>query len=640
MSTDADPDRARGALARGLPRRLRSRTAAFAHDLIMVPMAWFCAYWLRYDLETIPEAFLERALLLCPLVLVIQGAVFWYFGLYRGVWRFASVHDLIRISKAVLAGVAVLAVLVFLLTRMQYVPRSVLPLYAGLLFGLLGGSRLLYRWTKDHKLAHLTARRALIIGSGDAAEILIRDLLRRRERPYLPVALVDDNPGRQGREIHGVRVVGTVEDVPDLTRTLDVDLVLIAIPSVTPRQMRRVVTICEQAGVPFRTLPPLHHLVSGEVTVSVLRDVSIEDLLGRDPVSLDWTQLRAEIAGRRVLVTGGAGSIGSELCRQIVALAPARLVVLDKSESALFEVEHELGQHLGPEQLRIHLGDVCDPAMLDQIMRQHRPQLVFHAAAYKQVPMLEANLREATRNNVFGTRCVARAAIAHQCETFVLISTDKAVNPTNVMGASKRIAEIVCRDLGANAATRFVTVRFGNVLGSVGSVVPRFRQQIEAGGPVTVTHPEVARYFMTITEACQLIVQSALLGTGNEIFVLDMGESIRIRYLAEQMIRLSGRVPGEDIEIVYTGLRPGEKMNEELFHHDESLTATNHSKILRARTRDVERARVDALLARLEAACERFDEPAIEVALSELVPEFQRMVPATGDNVVQLGQRT
>ena len=621
-----------------LPRHLRSRAAAFAHDLVMVPVAWFGAYWLRYNLESIPAPFFERAMLLSPLVLAAQGVVFWYFGLYRGVWRFASVPDLMRIAKAVLAGVAVLAVLVFLLTRMQYVPRSVLPLYAGLLFGLLGGPRLLYRWTKDHKLENLTARRALVIGSGDAAEILLRDMLRRRDRPYVPVALVDDNPGRQGREIHGIRVLGAVEDVPELARTLDVELVLIAIPSVTARQMRRVVEICERAGVPFRTLPPLRDLVSGEVTVNALREVSIEDLLGRAPVSLDWDQMRSQVAGRRVLVTGGAGSIGSELCRQIATLSPARLVVLDKSESGLFEVEHELGARLGPDQLRIHLGDVCDAAMLGSVMSDHRPQLVFHAAAYKQVPMLETHVREAARNNVLGTRRLALAAIEHRCETFVLISTDKAVNPTNVMGATKRVAEMVCRDLGARAATRFVTVRFGNVLGSAGSVVPRFRRQIEAGGPVTVTHPEVTRYFMTITEACQLIVQSAMLGSGSEIFVLDMGEPVRIRYLAEQMILLSGRAPGEDIEIVYTGLRSGEKMNEELFHHDESLTATTHSKILRARTREVEHARVESVLARLEDASERFDEAAIEAALTELVPEFERMPPASVDNVVHLPQ--
>ena len=620
-------------------RHLRSRAAALTHDLLMIPVAWFGAYWLRYNLETIPEPFFDTAVTLLPLVVAVQGGVFGYFGLYRGVWRFASIPDLMRIGKAVIAGVGSVAVLVFLLTRMEFVPRSVLPLYAGLLFGLLGGPRLAYRWLKDHRLSRLTARRALVVGSGEAAELLVRDMLRSREEPFVPVAIVDDNPRRQGREIHGVRVVGMVQDVPELVSALEADLILIAIPSVTAKQMRRVVETCEGTGVEFRTLPPIHDLVSGQVTVNALREVSIEDLLGREPVTLDWAQIRAAITGRTVLVTGGAGSIGSELCRQIATLSPGELLVLDKSEPGLFEIEHELGAILPPGRLGVYLGDVCDPAMTRRILSRHRPEIVFHAAAYKQVPMLESQVREAARNNVLGTHNLATAAIEHQCTAFVLISTDKAVNPTNVMGASKRVAEILCQDLSGASETRFITVRFGNVLGSAGSVVPRFRSQIEAGGPVTVTHPEVTRYFMTITEACQLILQSTVLGDGDEIFVLDMGEPIKIRYLAEQMILLSGRTPEEDIEIVHIGLRPGEKMHEELFHRDESLTATAHSKILRARYRKADSNRVAASRKRLATACEQFDEAAIRAVLGELVPEFQRDPAERSEKVIALGKR-
>jgi len=620
-------------------RHFRSRVAAFTHDIVMIPGAWFGAYWLRYNLGPIPDAFIGQAFVLLPLIVVVQGVVFWYFGLYRGVWRFASIPDFLRIAKAVMVGAAASAVLIFLLTRMQYVPRSVLPLYAVLLFGFLGVPRLVYRWLKDHKLYHPTGRRTLIVGSGEGAEMLVRDLLRQRSHEYKPVALVDDSPSRQGREIHGIRVVGTVADIPSVAKALEVELILIAIPSVTSKQMRRLVELCEAARVPFRTLPPITDLVSGQVTVNELRPVSIEDLLGREPVRLDWEEIRRSIQGRRVLVTGGAGSIGSELCRQIAPLAPATLAVVDKSEVDLYRIEQELGSKVPrATAFEARLADVCDRAAVEHLMRAFAPEIVFHAAAYKHVPMLETQAREAVRNNVFGTGNVAHAAIEHEVEAFVLISTDKAVNPTNVMGASKRAAEILCQGFGGAGGTRFLTVRFGNVLGSTGSVVPLFREQIERGGPVTVTHPEVERYFMTTSEACQLILQAAVLGRGGEIFVLDMGEPVHIRWLAEQMILLSGRTPGEDIEIVYTGLRRGEKMREELFHEEERLTATAHSKILQAHYRALERPRIEALLERLEAACERFDEPAIERLLVSLVPEFRRAERREReDNVVPLG---
>ena len=604
-------------------RHFRSRIAAVIHDVVMIPIAWVGAYWLRYNLGTVPDPFLDRALILIPAIVVVQGLIFYSFGLYRGVWRFASIADFLRIAKAVLVGVTVCGMLLFLTTRMQYVPRSVPILYGVLLFGFLGVPRLIYRWLKDHKLSAKTGQRTLIVGSGQGAEMLIRDLLRHRDHAYRPVALVDDSPSRQGREIHGVRVVGTLEQLPDLVTALAVDLVLIAIPSVTAKEMRRVVEICGRCSVPFRTLPRMEDLVSGQVTLQELREVLIEDLLGREPVQLGWSEITATVSGQCVLVTGGAGSIGSELCRQIARLKPRELIIFDKSEYDLYRIERELSGWMAPATLVLRLGDVCDAAAVNNVFKTYRPSLVFHAAAYKHVPLLETQAREAVRNNVFGTGNVIAAAGRHGCGTFVFISTDKAVNPTSVMGASKRVAEILCQEASREGPTRYITVRFGNVLGSAGSVVPLFHSQIAAGGPVTVTHPEVTRFFMTITEACQLIMQAATLGGNGTILVLDMGEPIKIRYLAEQMIRLSGKTPDEDIEITYSGLRPGEKLYEELFHRDESVSATGHSKILRARHRHQDRLRLQKALSRLEVVCSNYDAGAVESLLHELVPEFQ-----------------
>lgn len=604
-------------------RHLRSRIVAFGHDVAVIPLAWLGAYWIRYNLGEIPAPFMERALQLLPLVVFVQAIIFWYFGLYRGIWRFASMPDFVRIGKAVLAGAALCSILFFLLVRMQYVPRSAWILYVVLLSAMLGVPRLAYRWLKDHKLREVPGRRTLIVGSGQAAEMLIRDLFRHQAHGYLPVALVDDSPRRQGREIHGVRVVGTVDDVPRVVSELNVELVLIAIPSVTSRQMRRVVESCGRSGVAVRTLPRLEDLVSGQVTVSELREVFIEDLLGREPVNLEWAGVRSAVQDQVVLVTGGAGSIGSELCRQIARLRPNKLVVFDKSEFGLFSIQQQFQTLLPSSDLVLRLGDICDTSAVDAAFRAYRPSLVFHAAAYKHVPMLETHAREAVHNNVLGTRNVIAAAKSHACDTFVFISTDKAVNPTSIMGASKRVAEILCQEAARQGSTRFVTVRFGNVLGSAGSVVPLFRDQILSGGPVTVTHPEVTRFFMTISEASQLILQAAALEGSDAIYVLDMGEPIEVRYLAEQMIRLSGKIPGEDIEVVYTGLRPGEKLYEELFHGEETLSATAHQKILKADHRPQNRSALSSVLERMEAACLSYDVQAIEALFAQLVPEFR-----------------
>ena len=590
-------------------------------DLLVVLAAWFGAYWLRFNLDTIPEHFYQYALESAPIVLVVQGAALYWFGVLRGIWRFTSLADLVRILKAVAAGTAVLMTFMFLAVRLGSVPRSVPLLYGMLLIAFLAGPRLLYRWFTEQQFALGTGKRVLVVGAGQAGEMLIRDLLRKAGGNYQPVAIVDDKPRRHGRHVHGVPVVGSCEDITELRESLEIDLILLAIPSASSAQMRRIVGLCEESGVPFRTVPDLDALMSGHVSINELREVSIEDILGRDQVVLDWKAIGVGLNGRTILVTGGGGSIGSELCRQIARLQPAKLVLLENSEYNLYSIEMELRPEFKDVSFIFQLGDVSDIATVRRVFSLHAPDVVFHAAAYKHVPMLEGQVREAVKNNVIGTRNVALEADRAGCSEFVFISTDKAVNPSNVMGASKRMAEIFCQNLNARSDTNFITVRFGNVLGSAGSVIPLFRKQIADGGPVTVTHREVERYFMTISEACQLIMQASVIGEGGEIFVLDMGEAVKIHFLAEQMIRLSGKEPGSDIEISYTGLRPGEKLYEELFHDSEQLEPTNHEKILLARHRIVEWGRLEALIERLESACDQYDENELLLSIEEFVPE-------------------
>ena len=621
---------------RRLIDRMRNRSGAFTHDLIMIPVAWLGAYWLRFNLSEIPSPYLDQALTVLPIVVILQGAVFWYLGLYRGVWRFASIPDLIRIMKATIVGVGILAVAIFLLTRMQDIPRSVFPLYTGLLVIALSGPRLLYRWFKEHHLYQPAATRVLIVGAGHAGELLARELLRDPSVGYIPVGFVDDDPVKKGREVHGLRVFGYCKRIPQYVEQWGVEVLLVAIPSASSSQMRQLLEHCEKANIPMRTLPRLHDLVSGRPAVQELRDISIEDLLGRAPVSWDWDLIKGDIEGKVVLVTGGGGSIGLELCRQLASIGPRRLVVFDNGEYNLYRAERELSPLLREGGLRAILGDVCDDAAVCRAIREQQPEIVFHAAAYKHVPILELQTREAVRSNVFGTRNVAAAAVKYGVSCFVLISTDKAVNPANAMGASKRLAELVCQGYNRSGSTRFITVRFGNVLDSAGSVVPLFRGQIAAGGPVTVTHPEVKRYFMTIPEACQLIMEAAAIGRGGEVFVLDMGEPINIKYLAEQMILLAGRKPGEDIAIEFIGLRAGEKLFEDLFHGYESLSQTRHSKILLAQAMAIDWVAFEHSLDELGGRCARFDEQGVRSLLAELVPAYGKHVSAGGRKVVPI----
>ncbi|MBI3775766.1 MAG: polysaccharide biosynthesis protein [Gammaproteobacteria bacterium] len=587
----------------------------------MIPIAWLASYWLRFNLESFPDTHWWEAVYLLPVVMILQGGMFWYFGLYRGIWRFASLPDLVRILKAVTAGIALTAVIIFLATRLEGAPRSVFVLDGILLMMLLGGPRLLYRWAKDRHLYRVEGQRALIVGAGGAGEILIRDMLRDLSSPYHPIALVDDNAGKVGKEIHGLRVVGKCGDIPAVVSDYEIDIIVIALPSASTQEIRRVVEICESTGLPFRMLPRVQVAGGGQVSLHDVRAVHIEDLLGRDPVQLDWQSIAQSIHGKTVFITGAGGSIGAELCRQIARLGPMRLVAYEQCEFNLYEIEKELQRNFPTLPLIPLLGDVCDTVAVESALRLYQPQVVFHSAAYKHVPILEGQARSAVMNNILGTHALASLADRYGCETFVLISSDKAVNPANIMGVTKRVAEMVCQDLGRRSKTRFITVRFGNVLGSSGSVIPLFQQQIERGGPVTVTHPEVQRYFMTIPEACQLILQAGAIGKGGEVLVLDMGEPVKISYLAEQLIRLAGKKPGEDIEIVYTGLRPGEKLTEELVHDAEPLATTRHPKIFFANCRPVDAEVLVDALTNLQKAASECDNARLRELLTSLVPE-------------------
>jgi FlaA1/EpsC-like NDP-sugar epimerase len=593
------------------------------HDMLVVPVAWFGAYWLRFNLESIPEIFMVGAVAALPVVVAVQTVTNVFVGIHRGEWRFVSLPDLSLIARSVIVGTAAIAFTLFLVQqRLELVPRSVFILYALMLGLCMCGSRLFYRLFKDRHFSTRTGRKVVILGAGAAGEQLLRDLRRNHPTLYNIVAFLDDDPTAIGRQIHRVPIVASPDVLQDLIYRWDIDLVLIAVPSANEQQMQRLVTICETTGVEFKTLPGAHELVSGRVELGDMREVRIDDLLGRAPVALDWHRIKDSLCDKTVLVTGAGGSIGSELCRQLAAVCSTHLVLFDQSEYNLYQIEEELLGRFPDMRLTSVLGDICDQTAINHVFSQHKPAAVFHAAAYKHVPLLEGQVREAIKNNALGTRIVADLAHAYKVEKFVLISTDKAVNPSSLMGACKRVAEIYCQQLAALSPTKYIIVRFGNVLGSAGSVVPKFQKQIKNGGPVTVTHREMTRYFMTITEASQLILEASAMGGDGRIYVLDMGQPVLIADLAEQLIRLSGKEPGVDINIEYTGLRPGEKLHEELFHDDEDMALTGYQKIHLAQTRKVNRKLVDEVFAKLVDKLDSYD-GGLSECIKCLVPEYK-----------------
>ena len=601
------------------------RAAVILHDLVMVVVAWLIARWLQAEINPAPQwpALWSSAAIL--LVLTVQAVVLWRTGLYKGLWRFASFPDLWNLVRACTLGGLLISIAVLVAGIAPSSIAATLISYPLALFLLLGVPRMMYRFWKDtHSMNHATptGRRTLILGAGRSGAMLVKELGHRGG--FYIVGFLDDDHKLRGAQVHGIPVLGSISHLSYFRHEHDVELAIIAMPSATNQQMQAIVGICESADIEFLTLPTLQDLGSKVTRIDELKPVVIDDLLGRDPVSLDWPSIRDGLVGKRVLITGGGGSIGSELCRQIARLNPIEIIVVDHSEYSLYRIEHELSSDFRDLLHHCILGDICDPATVEKVVGDYRPDVIFHAAAYKHLPMLQHQVREAFRNNVIGTLRIAEAAERHGVGTFVLISTDKAVNPTNIMGATKRVAEIYCENMNARSATRFITVRFGNVLNSNGSVVPLFKEQIRRGGPVTVTHPEISRYFMTISEASQLIMQAAVLGSGGEIYVLDMGEPVAITYLAEQLIRLAGKEPGKDIQIIYTGLRPGEKLFEELFHKHEPYAKTSHEKIFLARHRQTNWSKLGNILRESELAVKRYDTQTLHNILLKLVPEMAK----------------
>ncbi len=604
---------------------------AIAHDFLVACIAWMMAFQLRFNFE-IPDSFWHAFWPSLILVVPVQIAAFIRCGLYKGIWRFASLPDLKRIVLAAALS-AILISFLLIIFKFPVVPRSVLLLNPLLIILMMGGSRFAYRSWQEHRLYGTTVlqgRPVLVLGAGEAAIALVKDLARSTE--WRVVGMLDDNVTMQGRHLQGIKVLGALNQLSFFANQFSVQHAIVAMPSASHQIRKRAVELANEAGVTVLTVPAFDDLISGKVNISQVRKVDVEDLLGRDAVKLDSTGLQQLIEHNAVLVSGAGGSIGSELCRQILKYKPSTLVCLDISEFALYNLEQEFSRQKSAVKLIYVTGDVKNSDRVKDLLTQYQPSVVFHAAAYKHVPLMEnGNVCEALSNNVVGTYTLAQACKEANVEKFVLISTDKAVNPTNVMGASKRLAEMVCQGLQENdsskdGSTRFVIVRFGNVLGSSGSVIPKFREQIAQGGPITITHPEITRYFMSIPEAAQLVMQAGLMGNGGEIFVLDMGEPVKIANLATDMIRLSG-LQLEDVKIEYVGLRPGEKLYEELLADDEHTMPTRHEKLRIALARPVSKAWVKKLLKWINQS-QSANEVNIKNELKSWVEEYSPQQPS------------
>lgn len=599
------------------------RLFVFAFDIALIAAAFFFAFLLRFDF-TIRHNYHELLKDSMLVVLFIQPLVFLFSGMYRSIWRYASLQDGIEIFKVVTLSTFIASFALLLMDDTRALPRSIYVLDWVLLFSMVSSSRLLWRIYRETYLLprHHTGKRTLIIGAGEAGNLLLKEIRKQVDSPYNVIGFLDDDENKQHMRLAGVPVLGNLSRIRVFIRKYNVEEVVIAIPSVPATVVKKVVSSCRESHVRFKILPSIPDIIGGKVSVSQIKDVEIEDILGREPVALELEKIRGYLTGKRVLVTGAAGSIGSEICRQVASLVPGKLLLFEHAETPLYQIEKELIDRYPDLRILPVIGDVRDQARVEMIFEEFQPEVVFHAAAYKHVPMMEYNPLEAVTNNIGGTRTVANAAHRFGVGNFVMISTDKAVNPTNIMGASKRVAEMFVQGLAQRSRTNFTTVRFGNVLGSNGSVIPLFKAQIKAGGPVTVTDPKVIRYFMTIPEACQLVLQAGCIGNGGEIFVLDMGEPVRILDLAEQVIRLSGFVPYEDMDIVFTGLRPGEKLFEELLVDGEGVKPTRHEKIKVLSAVESDLDAVESSLEVLFAMARDADVVGVMKQLRAMVPEF------------------
>jgi len=618
--------------------RYRGVISSLGH-VFLFALAFFCAFGLYYNFKRFGTWVEPFFLPLLPIAVIIKLLVFAKMKLFQGSWRYVGMRDVWSVVIATWISTFAFVVIFFAIENIYHLahpdvpgfiagrgqfPQSVFFLDFGMTLATICGSRILVRmYYEETRLATSSRhRRCLIVGAGDTGEALLREILRMPVDRYDVVGFLDDDPAKHGFRIHGVPVLGRIEKARNICAKHEVEELLIAMPGAPQRELRRIVEQFEGMNVRFRTIPAMEAVIEGRVTVSQIRDVDIDDLLGRKQVELDEARIREYLHDERVLVTGAGGSIGSEICRQVLRYRPARLVLLEQAENNLFEIDRELAA-LAPDIPRVcYIADICDAKRIDHIFKTEELAVVFHAAAHKHVPMMECNVGEAIKNNILGSKTVADTAKRYHIRRFVMISTDKAVNPTSVMGCTKRVAEMYIQQLRQDAATQFMTVRFGNVLGSSGSVVPIFAKQIAAGGPVTVTNADMTRFFMTIPEATQLVLQAGVMGKDGDIFVLDMGEPVKIINLARQMITLSGLRPGEDIEIIVSGIRPGEKLYEELSVKGEDMSRTTHEKIYVWRNRQEDWDRVCRLMNELVMAADSLTPEQLKQHLAEIVPEY------------------
>jgi len=617
-------------------------------DVCLFAAALCLSYLIRFEF-TLDNIYVAQIPGLLLWIIPLKLAVFFAGGLYSGMWRYTSVRDFWLLTKACLLSTMMIMLIILIATRFMGYPRSVFVADGLITFLLTGGLRMAIRsffasrtgLAADFgRTASARLTKVLIVGAGQAGEKILREILENNALHYDVAGFIDDDAAKQGRTIHGIRVMGTLERLPEIVERENIQQILIAVPSAKGDEIRRIVEACGHSNTSYKILPGIGDLIDGRVSVKLLRDISYEDLLGRSPVQLDTENIRHFLEGKTVLVTGCGGSIGSELCRQVIKYRPSRLILLDSSESNLFMIQMEMINEKGFRDCEAILGQVQDQLLMSTVFERYRPEVVFHAAAYKHVPMMETNPWQAVENNIIGSRVAMETAVRYSVERFVLVSTDKAVRPTNVMGASKRVTELIMQCLQGRA-TRFMAVRFGNVVGSSGSVIPFFRRQIEQGGPVTVTHPEVNRFFMTIPEASQMILQAGAMGEGGEIFILKMGTPVKIVDMARDLIRLSGKEPDVDIQIVFTGLRPGEKLYEELITVGEDILPTGHKKVMVLRSGSYFRGAKDPREARenlyreideLVRIAARHNASGIKQKLQEIVPEYTAMVDSKTGN--------
>jgi len=596
-------------------------------DIILISLSVVLAFLLRFSGD-LPSQYIEKGLVqqIIVLALVFCLPIFYFFGLYSFSWKYVSTKELIALFKAVTISFFFLTISFFVLRTFKGFPRSVIFITYFLVFIFCGAfrfSKRIYLETKSQQ-KEKKGEKTIIVGAGDAGEQILRSILNTKNSPYLPVGFVDDDSFKQGLNIHGVKVLGKIDDLKEIILKGGIMKIIVALPSVKSEIIKKAVEISRQAGIKdIKIVPSIAELINEEISLRDLRDVNIEDLLAREPIFLETKDISDYIKGKKVLVTGAAGSIGSELSRQVAKFGASLLLLLDQDETGIFNISREINKKFPQLKTKAIIADIRDKNKIESIFRTFRPDIIFHAAAYKHVPLLEENIDEAVKNNVFGTKIIAEAALKWGAEKFIFISTDKAVNPISVMGATKRIGEMICQSLNNESSTKFIVVRFGNVLDSRGSVIPIFKEQIKKGGPVEVTHPEIKRYFMTIPEACLLVTKAGAIGKGGEIFVLDMGKPIKIFDLAREMIKLSGFEPDKDIPIVFSGLRPGEKLYEEIIFTEERIVEKYYQKILKVQSLAMNKEKLDKYLSKLKEAVEELDNQKILKVIKEIVPSFE-----------------